>query len=129
MSSSFTDTQNGKTKKNVSLEIPHMPIILKEGETEPTEMFKRIQQTAYPPIFAKRSWTKGVLYKDVEMFYKPSESIGNCIFLSSDSNVYFETNQLFDFRCNIHPWSSKFENRKFVETEKGPKAQYLGQRW
>lgn len=80
MSYSFTDTQNGKSRKNMSLEIPHMPIVLKEGETEPTEVFKKIQQTGYPPIFANRSWTKGVLYKDVQMFYRPSESIGKNIF-------------------------------------------------
>lgn len=73
----FSDTDTDDERKKVSLEIPPMPIALKEGETEPTEMFQRVQQTGYPPIFAKNCWTKGVLHKDVQMFYKPSESIGS----------------------------------------------------
>lgn len=128
MSYSFTDNHDGKSRKNVSLEIPHMPVALKEGETEPTEAFKRIQQTCYPPIFAKRSWTKGVLYKDVQMFYKPSECIGNNVFFWCPI-FKLKANYLFDFRGNIHPWSTKSEARKFAETEKSPKAQHLGQRW
>lgn len=63
-------------RQKMLLEIPSMPIALKEGETEPSELFQKVQQTNYPPIFAKNTWTKGVLHKDVAMFYRPSESIG-----------------------------------------------------
>lgn len=75
MNFSDTDTEDENFKK-ISLEIPSMPVALKEGETEPSEMFQRVQQTGYPPIFAKNTWTKGVLFKNVQECYKPSECIG-----------------------------------------------------
>lgn len=81
----FTDDRTEEIKvdkygKKISLEIPSMPIALKEGETKPNQIFQRVQQTGYPPIFAQNTWTKGVLYKDVLMFYKPSETIGESRF-------------------------------------------------
>lgn len=71
-----TDTEDENSKNKISLEIPSMPIALKEGETEPSEMYQRVQQSGYPPIFAKNTWTKGVLFKHVQEFYKRSECIG-----------------------------------------------------
>lgn len=71
-----TDSEDENSKKKINLEIPSMPIALKEGETEPSDMFQRVQQTGYPQIFAKNTWTKGVLFKNVTQFYKPSECIG-----------------------------------------------------
>lgn len=68
--------ENDYSSVHNSMEVPAMPILLKEGETEPSDVFQRVQQTAYPPIFAKNTWTKGVLYKDVQKFYTPSECIG-----------------------------------------------------
>lgn len=69
----IAEDEDGKSK---TLEIPAIPTIHKEGETETTEEFQRVQQKCYPPIFAENSWTKGVLQKDVEAFYRPSECIG-----------------------------------------------------
>lgn len=68
-----------------------MPIILKENETQPTEMFEMIQQTGYPPIFAQNLWMKGVLYKDVQQFFKPTECIGKeflCKILFFENYMY-----------------------------------------
>ncbi|XP_076256705.1 dynein heavy chain 3, axonemal [Rhynchophorus ferrugineus] len=31
----------------------------------------------YPPLFAKKSWTKGVPEKDTQMYFRPSETIGS----------------------------------------------------
>ncbi|KAL1497384.1 hypothetical protein ABEB36_008364 [Hypothenemus hampei] len=31
---------------------------------------------AYPPLFAKKSWTRGVPEKDTQMYFRPSETIG-----------------------------------------------------
>lgn len=70
------DDEGQDFRNSLCLEVPLMPVLIKEGETEPTAIFQRVQQTFYPPIFARNTWTKGVLHKDVEKFYKPSESIG-----------------------------------------------------
>ncbi|XP_057653134.1 dynein axonemal heavy chain 3 [Diorhabda carinulata] len=57
---------------------PWLPDAKLEGETESNWILERVEkQNEYPPIFAKKSWTKGVLAKDTQMYYKPSETIGS----------------------------------------------------
>lgn len=55
---------------------PWLPEVWAEWESEPSVMFKRINRAEYPPLFAKRSWTKAVPQKDAQMYLKPSETIG-----------------------------------------------------
>ncbi|XP_050512273.1 dynein axonemal heavy chain 3 isoform X2 [Diabrotica virgifera virgifera] len=56
---------------------PWLPDAKLEGETEPNYILERVKkQNEYPPIFAKKSWTKAVLEKDIQMYFKPTETIG-----------------------------------------------------
>lgn len=35
----------------------------------------------YPPLFAKKSWTRGLPEKDTQIYFRPSETIGKSKFL------------------------------------------------
>lgn len=50
-------------------------------ECEPSELVKSVYDSMkYPPLFAKKSCTRSVPYKDVYEYYKPSETIGKYYF-------------------------------------------------
>lgn len=65
-----------KYGQRVRLDCPWLPEVWADWESEPTAMFKRINRTEYPPLFASKSWTKGVPEKDAQMYLRPSETIG-----------------------------------------------------
>ncbi|VEN59959.1 unnamed protein product [Callosobruchus maculatus] len=60
----------------MTFKTPLLPEARLEWETENSWLYNKVQQTEYPPIFARQSWTKGVLEKDMQMYFKPSETIG-----------------------------------------------------
>ncbi|CAG9858599.1 unnamed protein product [Phyllotreta striolata] len=48
-----------------------------DPDAEISPLFKCVRgREEYPPIFAKNTWTKGVLAKDTQMYFKPTETIG-----------------------------------------------------
>nr|CAI5856319.1 unnamed protein product [Callosobruchus analis] len=61
----------------MTFKTPLLPEARLEWETENSWLYNKVQQTEYPPIFARQSWTKGVLEKDMQMYFKPSETIGS----------------------------------------------------
>lgn len=57
--------------------IPNLPWLPEADPKHDSELFRRVQTSMrYPPLFAKRSWTKGLPHKDTYEYYKPSETIG-----------------------------------------------------
>lgn len=47
-----------------------------ELKNQKKEIQQRIRASEFPPIFAKFSWTKSLLEKDIQKDYRPSETIG-----------------------------------------------------
>ncbi|XP_023310238.1 dynein heavy chain 3, axonemal [Anoplophora glabripennis] len=66
-----------KYRQRVHLVNPWLPEVWAEWESEPSAMFTKINRAEYPPLFAKKSWTKGVPQKDAESYLRPSETIGS----------------------------------------------------
>lgn len=59
-------------------ELPWMPFAgPPPDECSPSFFVARAYKSMeYPPLFAKKAWTKSLPYKDTWEYYKPSESIG-----------------------------------------------------
>lgn len=69
-------------------EAPYLPFAGPEGDEGPSFLVQRVYKSMeYPPLFAKKSWTKAALQKDTYDYYKPSETIGTIIFTK-----FFTTN-------------------------------------
>ncbi|GJQ73710.1 DNAH3 [Trypoxylus dichotomus] len=67
-----------KYGRQMEPELPWLPWAGPEDEPQPSFFVKRAYDSVeYPPLFAKKSWTKGVPHKDTYEFYKPSETIGS----------------------------------------------------
>lgn len=73
--------------KNIVKELPWLPEIEDDEEDEipgkylaiykrKEEIRLELKKYDYPPIFAKKAWTKSVLQKDIIRYYKPSQNIG-----------------------------------------------------
>lgn len=66
-----------KYGRQMEPDLPWLPWAGPEDEPQPSFFVKRAYDSVeYPPLFAKKSWTKGVPHKDTYEFYKPSETIG-----------------------------------------------------
>lgn len=68
-----------KYQQKINCAQPWLPEVWAEWESGPSEIFKRIEKSEFPPLFAEKSWTKGMPQKDTQMYYKPSETIGNTL--------------------------------------------------
>ncbi|KAI4456226.1 dynein heavy chain family protein [Holotrichia oblita] len=67
-----------KYGRQMEPDLPWLPWAGPEDEPQPSFFVKRAYDSVeYPPLFAKKSWTKGVPHKDTYEFYKPSETIGS----------------------------------------------------
>ncbi|CAH2018067.1 unnamed protein product [Acanthoscelides obtectus] len=71
----------GRYGRRMTFKTPLLPEARLEWETENSCLYNKVQQTEYPPIFARQSWTKGVLEKDMQMYFKPSETIALLLIL------------------------------------------------
>ncbi|CAH1180398.1 unnamed protein product, partial [Phaedon cochleariae] len=55
---------------------PWLPVARLEEEVSNSFLYEREQAIQYPPIFAKKSWTKATVEKETQIFYEPTETIG-----------------------------------------------------
>ncbi|XP_071052042.1 dynein axonemal heavy chain 3 isoform X2 [Onthophagus taurus] len=58
-------------------ELPWLPYAGRYGEPQPTYLVGRAHDSMkFPELFAKKSWTKSLPYKDTYEYYKPNETMG-----------------------------------------------------
>lgn len=62
---------------------PWIPVADQDIQS-PLDIASITNSVEYPALFAKRSWTQGVPEKDTQVYWRPSETIGELLHIKNN---------------------------------------------